>query len=271
MSDSNERRTRGLETLQSLTGSPDPALSARGLEDANGALASFVIDHFFGDVWSRPGLNKRDRSLIAIASLTSQYLLDPPLRTNIKGGINHGLTPTEVREIIIHLCGYVGFPKTIDAMTIANQVFVEMGLASADDKLEPAKRIDLEERRRLGSAALSRVTGGAFPSDPQQALAAVQSQLGDLGAYAVEFLFAEVWTREELSRRDRSLIVVTALASLGRKDELDIHVPGAVQHGVSKEELEELMIMISAYAGFPFAVEGMRVINDKLKSAEITA
>ena len=65
--------------------------------------------------------------------------------------------------------------------------------------------------------------------------------------------------------------MVTALASLGRKDELDIHVPGSVQHGVSKEELEELMIMISAYAGFPFAVEGMRVINDKLKSADITA
>lgn len=89
------------------------------------------------------------------------------MSANIKGGINHGLTPTEVREIIIHLCGYRGFPKTIDAMAIANQVFVDMGLASTDDKLAPAKQMDLEERRRLGSAALSRVTGGALPADPQ--------------------------------------------------------------------------------------------------------
>ena len=102
------------------------------------------------------------------------------------------------------------------------------------------------------------------PADPDEGLAAVKSQLGDLGAMAVEFLFAEVWSREELSRRDRSLVVVSALTALGRKDELDIHVPGAIHHGVTKEELEELMLMLSAYAGFPFAVEGMRVIVEKL-------
>lgn len=263
--DNDKRRTRGLQTLESLLGTPEPTRSAEQLEAANGALASFVIDHFFGDIWHRPGLNKRDRSLIAIASLTSQYLLDPPLRTNIRGGLNHGLTPTEVREIILHLCGYAGFPKAIDAMAIANQVFAEMGLVPDEEKLPPAAKIDLEERRRLGSEALSRVSGGAFPTDPQQALATVQAQLGDVGTYAIEFLFAEVWTRKELSRRDRSLVVVTALASLGRKDELDIHIPGAINHGVTKAELEELMIMISAYAGFPFAVEGMRVITEKLK------
>ena len=261
----SERRARGLEVLKSLTGSEQPEATAQGLEDANGALASFVIDSFFGDIWNRPGLNKRDRSLIAIAALTSMYLLDPPLRTNIRGGINHGLTPTEIREIITHLGGYAGFPKAIDAMTVANQVFVEMGLAAEGEKLPPAKQIDLEERQRLGMEGLSRVSGSVFPADPEQGLAAVQSQLGDLGVHAVEFLFAEVWSREELSRRDRSLVVVTALTALGRTDELDIHVPGAINHGVTKEELEELMIMLSAYAGFPFAVEGMRVVREKLK------
>lgn len=258
------RRQLGLQTLQSLTGSPDPARSAQGLENANGALASFVIESFFGDIWSRPGLNKRDRSLIAIAALTAMYLLDPPLRTNIRGGIHHGLTPTEIREIIIHLSGYAGFPKAIEAMTIANAVFVDMGLATEEEALPPAQQITLEDRRRLGAEGLSRVSGGTFPADPEQALRAVTSQLGDVGAHAVEFLFAEVWSREELSRRDRSLVVVTALATLGRKDELDIHIPGAVNHGVTREELEELMLMISAYAGFPFAVEGMRVVKEKL-------
>lgn len=58
--------------------------------------------------------------------------------------------------------------------------------------------------------------------------------------------------------------MVTALASLGRKDEFDIHVPGAIHNDLTRDELEELMIMVSAFAGFPFAVEGMRVIKDKL-------
>ncbi|HCO61214.1 MAG TPA: hypothetical protein DIT58_13625 [Porticoccaceae bacterium] len=259
-----ERRALGLEVLKNLTGAPDPEAAAQALEQANGALASFVIDGLFGDLWSRSAMNKRDRSLIAVAALTTLGLFDPPLRTNIRGAINHGLTPTEIREIITHLCGYAGFPKAIEAMTVANSVFADMGVAPENETLEPARKIDADERRRLGAEGLSRVSGGAFPVDPDSALSVLTDQLGDVGAHALEFLFAEVWSREELSRRDRSLVVVTALTTLGRTDELDIHIPGAINHGVTREELEELMLMVSAYAGFPFAVEGMRVLREKL-------
>ena len=260
-----QRRALGLEVLQSLTGSSDPAVNARGLEDANGALGSYAVDYIFGDLWSRPALNKRDRSLIVIAALTSLNQLNQ-LRIHVRGGINHGLSATEIREIVIHLCGYAGFPRALDAMGVTNEVLTKMGHAPEAEKLPPAARLDLKERRGLGTEGLSRVSGGGFPADPDAGLAAVESQLGGVGKMAVEFLFAEVWSRDELSRRDRSLVVVTALATLGRKDELDIHIPGAINHGVTKEELEELMIMLSAYAGFPFAVEGMRVVVEKLGS-----
>ncbi|RLA44596.1 MAG: hypothetical protein DRR06_05105 [Gammaproteobacteria bacterium] len=258
-----ERRALGLDILKSLTGTAEPEVNAQRLEDTNGALGSYAVDYIFGDLWSRPALNRRDRSLIVIAALTSLNQLNQ-LRIHVRGGINHGLSATEIREIVMHLCGYAGFPRALDAMRVTNEVLVKMGHAAEDEKLPAAKRLDQKERRALGIEGLSRVTGGAFPADPEEGLAAVKSQLGDVGTMAVEFLFAEVWSREELSRRDRSLVVVTALTALGRKDELDIHVPGAIEHGVSKAELEELMVMLSAYAGFPFAVEGMRVIVEKL-------
>jgi 4-carboxymuconolactone decarboxylase len=235
-----ERRALALETLRSLT-----------------------IDYVFGDLWSRPGLSKRDRSLIAIAALASMSL-ENPLRTNVMGGINHGLSPAEIREIISHLCGYAGFPRALEAMNIASEVLVEMGLAKEGEKLPPAKRNNLQERRALGAEGLNQVSGGAFSSNPERGLAALSSQLGDLGTMAVEFLYAEVWSREELSRRDRSLVVVSSLTALGRKDELEIHIPGAINHGVSKDELKELILMLSFLAGFPFAVEAMRVATEKL-------
>ncbi|HCO60079.1 MAG TPA: carboxymuconolactone decarboxylase family protein, partial [Porticoccaceae bacterium] len=60
--------------------------------------------------------------------------------------------------------------------------------------------------------------------------------------------FGEVWARPQLSRRDRSLLVVSVLTVLGRGDELDIHVPAAIRHGVTRTELEELMLTAFAYA-----------------------
>lgn len=258
-----ERRALGLETLKSLSGTSNPEKFAQGLEDDNGALGSFAVDYIFGDLWSRPALNKRDRSLIVIAVLTSINQLNQ-LRVHVRGGINHGLSPVEIREVVIHLCAYAGFPRALDAMAVVNEVLVKMGHATEDEKLSPAKKLDRLERQTLGVEGLNSISGGAYLANPEEGLAALRSQLGDLGTMAAEFLFAEIWSREELSKRDRSLISVTALIALGRMEELDIHIPGAIHHGVSKEELKELMLMISAYVGFPFAVEGMRAVVDKL-------
>ena len=253
----NERRMLALETLKSLSGTPEPELFAQSLEDDNGALGSFAVDYIFGDLWSRPGLNKRDRSLIVISTLTSINQLNQ-LRVHVRGGINHGLSATEIREIITHLGGYAGFPRALDAMKVANEVLVEMGHATEGEKLAPAQRRDKNKRHGIAAECMSAISGGSIPADPETCLAAMQAQLGDVGTQVMGFIFGEIWSRDELSKRDRSLVVVAALTALGRMDELDIHVPGALQHGVTEQEIKELILLLSAYAGFPFAVEGMK-------------
>jgi 4-carboxymuconolactone decarboxylase len=73
------------------------------------------------------------------------------------------------------------------------------------------------------------------------------------------FAWGGVWSREGLSLRDRSLVTIAVLVALHRPDELRLHLQGALQNGLTKAELEEAMVQIGVYAGFPTAVAANRV------------
>lgn len=81
----------------------------------------------------------------------------------------------------------------------------------------------------------------------------------DLQRLATEMAWAEVWTREGLDRRSRSIATVSMLLALNRSAELKSHFVGAVNNGLSNDELRELVIHSAIYCGFPAALEGMRI------------
>ncbi|MEQ1889700.1 MAG: carboxymuconolactone decarboxylase family protein [Alphaproteobacteria bacterium] len=261
-----ERRARGLDVLRTLTGSKEPEKFAQQLEDQNGALGSFAVDFALGDVWSRPGISRRDRSLIVIAILGALNMLDQ-LKAHVRGGINHGLTPEEIREIFNHMCGYAGFPRALNAMRVTNEVLAEMGHAPADGKSPPAERLSLSERRKRAGPGLAKLSGGRVFDNMDITLSGLEKQMGPIGTFAVDFIFGDIWERPQLSKRDRSLIVNSFLGALGRQDELKIHIPGAFRHGLTKEEMQEQIVTLAAYAGFPFAVEATHVLHEYLKTA----
>jgi 4-carboxymuconolactone decarboxylase len=90
----------------------------------------------------------------------------------------------------------------------------------------------------------------------------IVDSLGDLGSYIVEFAFGDVYSRPGLSLRDREMITVAMLAALGGcEPQLDVHLGGALNVGVTVEELRELMIHVAPYAGFPAAINGMRRVE----------
>ena len=78
----------------------------------------------FGDVWERPGLSKRDRSLITVAALMSTYRPEQ-LRVHIERALANGVTKEELGELITHLAFYSGWPTAMTAATIAKSVFDE--------------------------------------------------------------------------------------------------------------------------------------------------
>lgn len=84
----------------------------------------------FGDVWERPQLSKRDRSLLTIGVLTALYRTDQ-LRGHIGRGLDNGLTPEEIGEAITHVTFYAGWPVGVNAAQAAKQVLDERGIAPA--------------------------------------------------------------------------------------------------------------------------------------------
>ena len=76
----------------------------------------------YGDVWERPGLSKRDRSLITVAVLTALYRSDQ-LRLHIPLALANGVTKEEIGEVITHLAFYAGWPNAVNALAVANEAF----------------------------------------------------------------------------------------------------------------------------------------------------
>ena len=85
-------------------------------------LTDLTKEVLFGDVWERPGLSKRDRSLITVAALVAGGDA-AQLTFHLDDARNNGVTETELVEAITHLAFYVGWPKAMTAITVAKQVF----------------------------------------------------------------------------------------------------------------------------------------------------
>ena len=88
--------------------------------------------------------------------------------------------------------------------------------------------------------------------------------LGDLGRYAIEFAYGDIYRREGLSLRDRMIVTVAALIVLGgRQEELRLHLDSALNVGLSPEEIEEIIIQTVPYAGFPTAINALQALRER--------
>jgi 4-carboxymuconolactone decarboxylase len=102
-----------------------------GAQKAFGDIAPKLADIsdqvLFGDVWERPGLSPRDRSMITVASLISLYRVNE-LPFHLKRALDNGVTRDELAEMITHLAFYAGWPSASTAVAIARKVFEEAGV-----------------------------------------------------------------------------------------------------------------------------------------------
>ncbi|MGP6191551.1 MAG: carboxymuconolactone decarboxylase family protein [Vulcanimicrobiaceae bacterium] len=90
------------------------------------ALAEYTDDVLFGNVWERPGLSTRDRSLITVASLVALYRTNE-LPFDLEKALENGISRDELIEVITHLAFYSGWPTASSAVTIVQRVFDEVG------------------------------------------------------------------------------------------------------------------------------------------------
>ena len=85
----------------------------------------------------------------------------------------------------------------------------------------------------------------------------------DFMAHIIDALYGSIWSRDDIiSLPERSLITVAVLVALNRENELKIHIRGALNLGVSKEKIEEMILHVAHYSGFPTGVSANQILND---------
>src|SRR5215470_13505335 len=244
MSTQKERRANGIDLMRTLGGgSYDPARAAIAMVRRHGALGTFAVDHVLGDLWSRPQLSRRDRSLIVVTFLATIGSTEE-LRSHVRGALNHGLKRSEIEEVVLQVAGYAGYPMAMQATRIVDEVFCAIDKVDRQPERREARAKDDPARWDDATNVLSTLFAGRTAADPKTARANIVAALGGVGELAFDWGFGELWARNELSRRDRSLVTVAILAILAREQELAIHIPGALNHGVARDEVEEVMVQL---------------------------
>lgn len=104
--------------------------------------------------------------------------------------------------------------------------------------------------------------------EPKKPATTARERVGDIAPKLVELteqvLFGDVWERPGLSKRDRSLVTVSALVALNRTEQLPFHLSRALENGVTKDELVEVITHLAFYSGWPTAMSAMMIAKDVL-------
>jgi 4-carboxymuconolactone decarboxylase len=121
---SDERYARGLEKLRELVGERGESV-LDNLREVCPEMADHIIAFAFGDIYTRSGLDLKQRALVTIACLTTLGHGLPQLKVHIHGALNAGCSREEIIETILHTALYAGFPAAMNAMFTARDAFQE--------------------------------------------------------------------------------------------------------------------------------------------------
>jgi 4-carboxymuconolactone decarboxylase len=125
VSESDGRLARGLATRREVLGDEHVARSMSGATEFTAAAQELVTAYCWGEVWTRPGLDRRTRSLINLAMLTALNRMHE-FRVHVRGAVNNGCTVEEIRETLLQTVVYCGAPAGLESFRQAQDVLDEI-------------------------------------------------------------------------------------------------------------------------------------------------
>lgn len=254
-----ERHELALDGIRTIAGSADGQIPFDGMSRRWGPLGMWATD-VVADLWVRPQLSRRDRSLIVVTWLACQQS-DNELRAHLQAALRHGVTREEIDEALLHVAGYAGYPVTMAALRVVEDTWKEMDGVKRLPARPLPEPVGDDVRRARAAEVLATMTGGRMPTDGDEVFAVLHGALGGVGEMVAHWHFGEIWSRPEMSRRDRSLVVIAILGFLHAYGELDFHVPAGLRHGLTRTEIEEVFVQLTIYGGAPRAVSGIRHVR----------
>jgi 4-carboxymuconolactone decarboxylase len=225
----------------------NPMLMLDDVRTVAPALAKYAQGTLLGDVWRRPGLAPRDRSLITLAALIARnQTIEMAHYLNL--ALDNGVQPREISEIITHLAFYAGWDNAMAAVVVAKDVFAQRGIGADQLPAASPEPLPLDEAAEAERAArVGQQFGTVAPGIVQ---------------YTTDVLFRDLWLRPDLAPRDRSLVTVSALIASGQVAQMPYHLNRAMDNGLTQEQAGEVITHLAFYAGWPNAFSALPVAKE---------
>lgn len=209
----------------------------------------------FGEIFQTGNLDMKTREMITCISLTAMQTM-PQLKAHIGAALNVGVSPIEVRELIYMCAPFIGFPKTLNALTVANEVFVERGITLP----LPLQGVVNEENRGQKGLEIQKPLYGEVI---KESLSALPNELGDeVARYLTEYGFGDIYTRKGFDLKTRELLLYALMTTTEAESQLRSHTVSNLKLGNDKATLAAVVIQTLPYIGFPPAMKALRIIAD---------
>ncbi len=220
-------------------------------------MMAILQNYIFGEVFTVGELDIKTRELITVTSLAVQQTL-PQLKAHTNGALNAGATPIELREAIYQLAPFIGFPKTLNALGVLNEVFKERGIQTP---LKSTATVKEEERYQKGYE----IQNPLYGDEIKQSMEGLPDDMGaDVARFLTEVCFGDFYTREGLDVKTRELLFISALVTTGNTTTLKSHIKGSIKAGNSKETVTAAIIQVLPYVGFPNTLAALRTLKEVL-------
>jgi 4-carboxymuconolactone decarboxylase len=224
-----------------------PMVTQNDVRSVSPALEAYTQDKLLGDLWKRPELSPRDRSIVTLAALIARNQT-VQMAYYIDLALDNGVKPSELSEIITHLAFYSGWENAMSAVVIAKEEFHKRRIAA--DQLSPAAveflpLSEAAERQRAGSVEQN--FGSVAPG---------------LVQYTTDLLFRDLWLRPALAPRDRSLVTVSALIASGQVGQIPYHLNRAMDNGLTQQQASEVLTHLAFYAGWPNVFSALPIAKE---------
>ncbi|RZL77395.1 MAG: cupin domain-containing protein [Sphingomonas sp.] len=232
-----------------------PSVAPKNMQAIAPTLAGYTDRVLFGDVWVRPELAPRDRSIITLSVLMATGKT-AQMTSHLGRGLDNGIKPSEVAGMVTQLAFYTGWPNAVSALNEVEKVFA-------------ARHVDLQLLAAIPPATTPLPgSDGARAATVQKTLAPIAPKLAQL---TNDVVFADLWRRTDLSPRDRSLVTIAALAANGDGDQLAFHVQRGLENGLTQAQVVEALTHLAFYAGWPKANAAIGIAGKVFATKEFAA
>jgi 4-carboxymuconolactone decarboxylase len=223
-----------------------PMLTSDDVRMVSPALGKYTQWPLLGDLWKRPDLSARDRSIATLATLiTRNQTIELPYHLNL--ALDNGVKPAEISEIITHLAFYSGWANAMSAVAVTKDIFIQRGVRADQLPTASPKLLAIDQAAE------------------QQRATRVQADVGSVSPglvhYTGELVFKDLWLRPDLAPRDRSLVTVSALIASGQVAQIPFHLNRAMDNGLTKAQAAELLTHLAFYAGWPNVFSAVPVVK----------